>query len=153
MFFSRGRHYLNAERLARSHPRMPLSCRLIFVNLVFCLGWYRCRISAHAHKNHCSCRRRVCGQMASAPLYGEPQVAHYGVAGNKAVMLRRPMTLTIEPMINAGKKQVKHTGPDNWIAKTKDGRLIRTIRAQLLLVHRRWCRSTNSSTRRKHAFS
>jgi len=43
---------------------------------------------------------------------------HYGKAGT-GVTLQEGMTFTIEPMINAGKRQVKLL-KDNWTVVTKD---------------------------------
>ncbi len=85
------------------------------------LGDIGAAITAYAHKHHYSVVEEYCGHGVGTTFHGEPQVAHYGKAGTGAI-LEEGMTFTIEPMINAGKKQVKHTGPDNWIAKTKDGR-------------------------------
>ncbi|TPE52832.1 type I methionyl aminopeptidase [Maribrevibacterium harenarium] len=97
------------------------------------LGDIGAAISAHAHKNHYSVVEEYCGHGLGTTFHGEPQVAHYGRAGT-GVVLEEGMTFTIEPMINAGKKQVKHTGPDNWIAKTKDGRLSAQYEHSLLVT-------------------
>lgn len=85
------------------------------------LGDIGAAISSYVHKHHYSVVEEYCGHGVGTTFHGEPQVAHYGTPGT-GVILEEGMTLTIEPMVNAGKKQVKHTGPDNWIAKTKDGR-------------------------------
>ena len=90
-------------------------------------------ISAHAHKNHYTVVEEYCGHGLGTTFHGEPQVAHYGQAGTGYV-LEEGMTFTIEPMINAGKKQVKHSGPDNWIAKTKDGRMSAQYEHSLLVT-------------------
>jgi len=90
-------------------------------------------ISAHAHKHHYSVVEEYCGHGLGTTFHGEPQVPHYGVAGT-GVVLEEGMTFTIEPMINAGKKQVKHSGQDNWIAKTKDGRLSAQYEHSLLVT-------------------
>lgn len=90
-------------------------------------------ISAHAHKNNYSVVEEYCGHGLGTTFHGEPQVPHYGKAGTGYV-LEEGMTLTIEPMINAGKKQVKHSGADNWIAKTKDGRMSAQYEHSLLVT-------------------
>ena len=48
----------------------------------------------------------------------EPQVLHY-YADDGGVILKPGMVFTIEPMINAGKKEVRVMG-DGWTVKTKD---------------------------------
>ncbi|MGL5119156.1 MAG: M24 family metallopeptidase, partial [Plesiomonas shigelloides] len=53
-----------------------------------------------------------------AEFHEEPQVLHYD-ADDGGVILREGMTFTIEPMINAGKRQVRLMG-DGWTVKTKD---------------------------------
>ena len=51
-------------------------------------------------------------------FHEEPQVLHYGKPGT-GVKLEAGMTLTIEPMVNAGKKEVNLL-PDGWTVVTKD---------------------------------
>ena len=51
-------------------------------------------------------------------FHEEPQVLHYGSAGN-GLVLEAGMVFTIEPMINAGKRQVKLL-PEEWTVVTKD---------------------------------
>src|SRR3569832_1521319 len=51
-------------------------------------------------------------------FHEEPQVLHYGKPST-GFMLEAGMTFTIEPMVNAGKRQVKLL-PDNWTVVTKD---------------------------------
>ncbi|MGH0029891.1 MAG: type I methionyl aminopeptidase [Myxococcota bacterium] len=54
-------------------------------------------------------------------FHEEPQVPHYGVAG-RGIRLRPGMTLTVEPMINAGVPDVE-IQDDGWTALTADRRL------------------------------
>ncbi|MGL5121196.1 MAG: type I methionyl aminopeptidase [Plesiomonas shigelloides] len=62
--------------------------------------------------------REYCGHGIGAEFHEEPQVLHYD-ADDAGVILREGMTFTIEPMINAGKRQVRLMG-DGWTVKTKD---------------------------------
>jgi methionyl aminopeptidase len=48
-------------------------------------------------------------------------VLHYGVNGT-GMALQSGMTFTIEPMVNAGKRNVKLL-PDGWTVVTKDRKL------------------------------
>jgi methionyl aminopeptidase len=75
-------------------------------------------IQKHAETNRYSVVREFCGHGIGKSFHEEPQVLHYGKAGTGDV-LKAGMILTIEPMINLGKKEVKIL-PDGWIAVTKD---------------------------------
>lgn len=77
-------------------------------------------IQSHAEKNHYSVVREYCGHGIGQKMHESPQVMHYGIPGEGAV-LQEGMTFTIEPMINQGKADVKHIEKDGWgIAITKD---------------------------------
>lgn len=131
MFFA-GSVAPHAERLCKvTQESLYLAIRMVKPGVR--LGDIGAAISDHAHKHHYSVVEEYCGHGVGTTFHGEPQVAHYGKAGT-GVVLEEGMTLTIEPMINAGKKQVKHTGPDNWIAKTKDGRLSAQYEHTLLVT-------------------
>ncbi|MEN9837824.1 MAG: hypothetical protein RLZ79_1492 [Pseudomonadota bacterium] len=62
--------------------------------------------------------REYCGHGIGRVYHEDPQVLHYGDPGT-GLELRPGMTFTIEPMINAGKRQVKLL-PDGWTVVTKD---------------------------------
>jgi len=79
-------------------------------------------IQEHAEKNYYSVVREYCGHGIGAVFHEEPQVLHYGRAG-EGLMLKPGMTFTIEPMINAGKRHTKLNAKDGWTVTTKDGRL------------------------------
>lgn len=79
-------------------------------------------IAAHAHKNHFSVVEDYCGHGIGKVFHEDPQVIHYnGYSDKTDCILQEGMTFTIEPMINAGKKQTKLLG-DGWTAITKDRR-------------------------------
>ena len=78
-------------------------------------------IQIHAEKNRFSVVREYCGHGIGSQFHEEPQVLHYGEAGT-GVTLLEGMTFTIEPMINAGKKEVKLL-QDNWTVVTRDHKL------------------------------
>ncbi|WP_223669552.1 type I methionyl aminopeptidase [Kangiella shandongensis] len=63
--------------------------------------------------------REYCGHGIGAKFHEEPQVTHYGRPGT-GVELKEGMTFTIEPMVNAGKRHVKHNKKDGWTVLTKD---------------------------------
>ena len=59
-----------------------------------------------------------CGHGIGTEFHSEPQVLHY-YADDGGVILQKGMVFTIEPMINAGKKEIRLMG-DGWTVKTKD---------------------------------
>jgi len=75
-------------------------------------------IQKHVEKNRCSVVREYCGHGIGRGFHEEPQVLHYGSRGT-GLDLKAGMTLTVEPMINAGKAGVKLL-PDGWTVVTKD---------------------------------
>ncbi len=79
-------------------------------------------IQEHAEKHYYSVVREYCGHGIGAIFHEEPQVLHYGRAG-EGLVLKPGMTFTIEPMINAGKRHTKLNAKDGWTVTTKDGRL------------------------------
>lgn len=62
--------------------------------------------------------RDYCGHGIGRVFHEDPQVLHYGQPG-KGLVLEAGMTFTIEPMINAGRAEVKLL-PDGWTVVTKD---------------------------------
>jgi methionyl aminopeptidase len=62
--------------------------------------------------------REFCGHGIGQVFHEEPQVLHYGKPGTLEE-LRAGMTFTIEPMMNAGKKEIRETG-DGWTIVTRD---------------------------------
>jgi methionyl aminopeptidase len=78
-------------------------------------------IQNHAEAKRFSVVREYCGHGIGREFHEEPQVLHYGTPGT-GVTLEEGMTFTIEPMINAGKKEVKLL-PDQWTVVTRDHKL------------------------------
>ena len=62
--------------------------------------------------------REFCGHGIGKKYHEEPQVLHYGKAGTGELLVPG-MIFTIEPMVNAGKRDVKLL-PDGWTVVTKD---------------------------------
>jgi methionyl aminopeptidase len=65
--------------------------------------------------------REYCGHGIGRDFHEEPQVLHYGTPGS-GIELRPGMCFTIEPMVNAGKRNVRLL-PDGWTVVTKDRKL------------------------------
>ena len=79
-------------------------------------------IQQHAEKNYYSVVREYCGHGIGKIFHEEPQVLHYGRKGT-GMVLEPGMTFTIEPMVNAGRRQTKLNQKDGWTVTTRDGRL------------------------------
>ncbi len=75
-------------------------------------------IQTFAENNRFSVVRDFCGHGVGRIFHDAPSVLHYGGRG-EGVELRQGMFFTIEPMINAGRYEVKVLA-DGWTAVTKD---------------------------------
>ncbi|MGH8194429.1 MAG: type I methionyl aminopeptidase [Woeseiaceae bacterium] len=75
-------------------------------------------IQTYVEQNRFSVVREYCGHGIGRGFHEDPQVLHYGKAGT-GLELQAGMTLTVEPMVNAGKRQVRLL-PDGWTVVTKD---------------------------------
>ncbi len=116
MFFV-GEPSIQAERLVRlSHECMVKGIKVVRPGAH--LGDIGHAIQQHAEKHNFSVVREYCGHGIGREFHEEPQVLHYGKPGN-GIELVPGMTFTIEPMINAGRREVKLM-PDNWTVVTRD---------------------------------
>lgn len=75
-------------------------------------------IQRHAENAGFSVVREYCGHGVGQQFHQEPQVLHYGKPGT-GVKLEPGMIFTIEPMINAGRRDIR-TLPDGWTVVTRD---------------------------------
>ena len=75
-------------------------------------------IQTHAEAQRFSVVRDFCGHGLGRIFHDAPSILHYGTPGSGAV-LREGMFFTIEPMVNAGRYDVKILS-DGWTAVTKD---------------------------------
>jgi len=82
------------------------------------LGDVGAAIQANVEKHRFSIVREYCGHGIGREFHEDPQVLHYGRPGT-GLELREGMTLTVEPMVNAGKSAVKLLR-DGWTVVTKD---------------------------------
>jgi methionyl aminopeptidase len=62
--------------------------------------------------------REFCGHGIGRKFHEEPQILHYGRAGT-GMALKPGMIFTVEPMINAGRKDIRMLG-DGWTVVTAD---------------------------------
>ena len=78
-------------------------------------------IQTHAEKNGFSVVRDYCGHGIGRNFHEDPHILHYGRPGTGFEVIPG-MTFTIEPMLNAGKKETR-VQADNWTVVTSDGSL------------------------------
>ncbi len=82
------------------------------------LGDVGAAIQAHVEAHRYSIVREYCGHGIGRVFHEDPQVLHFGKPGT-GMELKAGMTLTVEPMVNAGKPAVRLL-PDGWTVVTKD---------------------------------
>lgn len=75
-------------------------------------------IQSVAHREHFSVVREYCGHGIGQAYHEDLQVLHYGQRG-EGLKLQAGMVFTIEPMLNAGKRETRQL-PDGWTVVTKD---------------------------------
>jgi methionyl aminopeptidase len=75
-------------------------------------------IQAHAEKHGFSVVREFCGHGIGQRFHEEPQVLHYGKPGTLDRLVPG-MIFTVEPMINAGRREIRELA-DGWTIVTKD---------------------------------
>lgn len=75
-------------------------------------------IQRHAESHGFSVVREFCGHGIGRNFHEDPQVLHYGKPGT-GITLEPGMIFTIEPMINAGKRDIRQLA-DGWTIVTKD---------------------------------
>jgi methionyl aminopeptidase len=75
-------------------------------------------IQKYVESQRCSVVREYCGHGIGRGFHEDPQVLHYGKPGN-GMELRPGMSITVEPMVNTGRRHVKLL-PDGWTVVTKD---------------------------------
>ena len=116
MFFV-GEPSIQAKRLCEvTYQSMWLGIREVKAGAY--LGDIGHAIQSYAESKSYSVVREFCGHGIGKVFHDEPQVLHYGIPGD-GLKLEAGMIFTIEPMINAGKKDIKVL-PDNWTVVTKD---------------------------------
>src|SRR5213075_1078255 len=82
------------------------------------LGDIGAAIQRHAESRGFSVVREFCGHGIGKRFHEEPQILHYGRPG-QGVKLVEGMTFTVEPMINAGKRDIRQLA-DGWTIVTAD---------------------------------
>jgi methionyl aminopeptidase len=119
MFFV-GKSGVQSERLASvAYDSMWLGIEQVAAGKR--LGDIGNAIQQHVEKHRFSVVREYCGHGIGRVFHEDPQVLHYGQPGT-GFELQAGMTMTVEPMVNAGKRHVRLL-PDGWTVVTKDHKL------------------------------
>ena len=91
-------------------------------------------IQVHAEKHGFSVVREFCGHGIGRRFHEEPQILHYGRPGTLDPIVPG-MTFTVEPMINAGRREVRELA-DGWTIVTKDHSLSAQWEHTILVTER-----------------
>ena len=83
-----------------------------------CLGDVGYAIQSYAEGHGFTVVREFCGHGIGRKFHEEPQVLHYGRPAT-GLRLQAGMIFTVEPMINAGKQEIRQLA-DGWTIVTKD---------------------------------
>ncbi|HMT30581.1 MAG TPA: type I methionyl aminopeptidase [Bacteroidia bacterium] len=97
------------ECLMKGIEKAIIGCRI---------GDISAAVQDHAEMNGFGVVRELVGHGVGAKLHEKPEVPNYGKRGS-GMMLKSGMVIAIEPMINAGKRQVKQLN-DGWTILTAD---------------------------------
>jgi methionyl aminopeptidase len=100
------------------------------------LGDIGAAIEELARKEGCSVVQEFGGHGIGRAMHGPPHVPHVGKRGT-GITLRSGMVLTIEPMVNLGRPEVRIL-PDQWTVVTEDGSLSAQFE-HTILVTREGC--------------
>jgi len=98
----------------------------LFAGLAHAKGGNRLTDISHAVQTYAEAQgfsvvRDFTGHGIGSQLHEDPQILNFGAPG-RGITLRPGMTIAVEPMINAGKKEVKVL-KDGWTTVTLDGSL------------------------------
>ncbi len=119
MFFV-GNPRVQAERLSQvAHDAMWRGIRELAPGKR--LGDVGAAIQDYVDSQRFSIVREYCGHGIGRVFHEDQQVLHYGRRG-EGLELRPGMTMTVEPMVNAGRRHVRLL-PDGWTVVTKDHKL------------------------------
>lgn len=79
-------------------------------------------VESHVQQYGFTVIRDFCGHGIGRKLHEDPQIPHYKMQ-NRGPRLQKGMTLAIEPMVAAGKADIRILD-DNWTVVTKDGKCV-----------------------------
>ncbi len=119
MYFA-GKPSIKASRLSRICYE-AMMCGIETIKPGTRLGDLGYVVQKHAESHGYSVVREYCGHGIGRRFHEEPHILHYGKP-DTGIQLLPGMTFTVEPMINAGKKETRLQA-DRWTVVTSDGSL------------------------------
>jgi len=119
MYFA-GKPSIKASRLSRICYE-AMMCGIETIKPRTRLGDLGYAVQKHAESHGYSVVREYCGHGIGRRFHEEPHILHYGKP-DTGIQLLPGMTFTVEPMINAGKKETRLQA-DRWTVVTSDGSL------------------------------
>lgn len=119
MYFA-GKPSIKASRLSRICYE-AMMCGIETIKPGTRLGDLGYAVQKHAESHGYSVVREYCGHGIGRVFHEEPHVLHYGKP-DTGIQLVPGMTFTVEPMVNAGKKETRLQA-DRWTVVTSDGSL------------------------------
>ena len=115
-----GKPSIKASRLSRICYE-AMMCGVETIKPGTRLGDLGYAVQKHAESHGYSVVREYCGHGIGRRFHEEPHILHYGKPDTGSQLLPG-MTFTVEPMINAGKKETRLQA-DRWTVVTSDGSL------------------------------
>lgn len=115
-----GKPSIKASRLSRICYE-AMMCGIETIKPGTRLGDLGSAVQKHAESHGYSVVREYCGHGIGRRFHEEPHILHYGKP-DTGMQLSPGMTFTVEPMINAGKKETRLQA-DRWTVVTSDGSL------------------------------
>ena len=97
------------------------------------LGDVSSAVQKHVESNGFSVVREYVGHGIGRDMHEDPQIPNFGTAG-RGPILRKGMTIAIEPMVNAGGWQTKLT-ESGWTVLTADGSLSAHFEHTIAVTH------------------
>ncbi len=91
-------------------------------------------IQKHAEENGYSVLREYCGHGLGRELHEEPEIPNYVAPGRRGVRIRPGMCLAVEPMVNAGSREI-YVADDDWTVLTQDGKLAAHYENSILVTN------------------
>ncbi len=106
---------------------IDVTCESFFEGIKFAKDGYRISdisgaIQKYVEDNGFSVLREYCGHGIGRELHEEPEIPNYVAPGRRGVRIRPGMCLAIEPMVNAGTREI-YVADNDWTVLTQDGKL------------------------------
>ncbi len=115
----------NVSEEAKRLVEVTKECLYIGMNTIkpwkSCIGDIGNAIEKYANEHGYSVVREFCGHGVGLSIHEQPWVYHFQTHTSTELIVPG-MVITIEPMINAGKREI-YIGKNGWSAYTKDGSL------------------------------